>query len=79
MRRAKYIAYASNEYDLRVSFSLHNSRTAAEKKYGDLSRHYKGSASSDLYLNIVSWDEFLQMEKDGLITVDWDNRILRIG
>jgi len=78
-RRYNFVAYVSNEFSAVVSFSYHKSRTTAQKRYGDLSKYYRGTARSDYDLEIATWDEFLKMEDNKEIHVDWEKKTFRFG
>lgn len=61
VKKTKYYAYVASDSSRNLSFTVHYSKFAAERHYGDLGRHYKGSSHSDYTLVVYTKEE---MEKD---------------
>lgn len=76
-----YIAYVSSDHmSDTCPFSSHRTYTAATKKYGDMSRHYRGFSNSDLELIVLSMEEVFKMiSRKEIIWVDWDQKIIHWG
>lgn len=74
-----FFAYCSNDSARKFEFTVHNTRLGAEIKYGDTSRHYRGTASSDVELTILTKEAFLKMVKEteeGGGSIDWNNQVI---
>ena len=77
----RYIAYlCSDHMGDTCAFSTHRTHKAAEKRYGDVSRHYKGSSQSDYEVIILSVDDAINMIcKKEITYIDWKKRIIHWG
>lgn len=73
-KRVELFAYVSNEFTKTIHFTRHFSKFAAEKHYGDTSRHWRGGAHSDFYLTVLTRDELEALGKD--YEIDWKERTL---
>lgn len=76
-----YIAYVSSDHmGDTCEFTSHRTHRAAEKKYGDLGRYYRGSSNSDFELIILSIPKVCAMiSKEEIIWVDWDKKVIHWG
>jgi len=63
-KKSKLYAYIHTDGTSACAFTIHYSQFAAEKKYGDLSKHYKGTSYSDYYLEILTKKEMLELEEE---------------
>lgn len=74
--RKEYIAYISRDGVNRTPFTRHFSVDAAERKYGDLSKYYKGSSQSDMELIVLERSEIEAMAKKGECSIFWQERVI---
>lgn len=77
----KYLAYLCTDYmGDTCAFSIHKTVKAAEKRYGDVSRHYRGSSQSDYEVIILEMDEvFSMLEKGEIQSIDWKTKTIHWG
>jgi hypothetical protein len=71
--RQEVFAWLSSESSRVIHFTRHFSRFGAEKHYGDLSRHYRGSSGSDYHLNVMTREE-IEKELIDYYDIDWKAR-----
>lgn len=77
----KYIAYLCTDYmGDTCKFTTHRTARAAEKKYGDVSRYYRGSSQSDCEVIILEMDEVISMQEKGeIVSIDWNKKVITWG
>lgn len=77
-----FIAFVSGGYgpSEKTDFTCHKTQVAAEKKYGDLQRFYRGSSATDLELIVYSMDEvFTALDRGDITYIDWQNKVIHWG
>jgi rubrerythrin len=76
-KRPKFYAFMANESMAQAGYTTHYSKEAAERHYGDVTRWYRGNASSDYHLTILTEEEWRQaVEVDKEFKVDTKTRII---
>jgi len=75
-KRTKYYAFVTSDRPCKSwTFSVHYSQYAAEKKYGDLTRHYRGNPSTDYDLIVLTKEE-LEEEFGEHHVIDYKNKTI---
>lgn len=75
-KRLEYFAFSANEFSRTIHFTRHFSKYSAQKHYGDLRRHYRGSAQSDYYLSIYEGREEFERSLGDDYIIDYKGKTL---
>lgn len=77
MKRTEYFAYTISSYQSSVlHFTRHFSYYSAQRYYGDLSKHYRGTSSSDYTLSILTHEKMEETFIPDLYSIDWKAKII---